>query len=94
MFCYSEGRTEPPSFLVPYSKMNATQGYLRHYDNLLYLQFILYNPKSTPADRKQANRELLICDRKLNWWARHPNLNQADVAEGKKMLNARWGKKR
>jgi len=93
MFCYNEGRTEPPSFFTPYSKQDATKAYLRHYDNLLYLQFILYNPFSTPVDRKQANAELLICDRKLTWWGRHPNLSQIDVAEGKKRLNAMWRKK-
>ena len=93
MFCYSEGRQEPPAFFTPYSKQDATKAYLRHYDNLLYLQFILYNPKSTPKDRKQANSELLICDRKLNWWLKHCNINMVAVTEGKKLLNARWGKK-
>src|SRR5882672_4387299 len=93
MFRYSEGKQEPPAFFTPYSKQNATQAYLRHYDNLLYLQFILYNPKSKPKDRKQANSELLICDRKLNWWLKHRNINMVAVAEGKTKLNKMWGKK-
>lgn len=93
MFCYKEGKTEKPEFFVPYSKMNATKAYLGHYDNFLYLSFILNNPLSTQAEKRQANREIAICDRKLNWWAKHPNLDKAAVGEGKRLMHQKWRSK-
>lgn len=88
-FIYSETR-EKPTFFTPYHKMNATKGYLNHYGNFLYLRFILYNERSTAAEKRQANREILICERKLNWWAKHPNLDKQAVEEGKFKLKQQW----
>jgi len=90
MFVYREGKQEPPAFFVPYHKMNANAGYLSHYGNFMYLRFIRDNPKSTPAEKRQAIREIAICERKLNWWLRHPNLEPAVISAGKARLHNLW----
>jgi hypothetical protein len=90
MFIYSEGQGEKLTFFTPYHKMNATQGYLNHYANFMYLRFIRDNPNSSTADKRQASREIVICDRKLNWWLRHPNLEHAAVSAGKRKLHEQW----
>jgi hypothetical protein len=90
MFCYNEGKGEPPTFFVSYHKMNAVKGYLYHYKNFLYLRFIRDNPLSTDAEKRQAIREIAICDRKLTWWQRHPNYDEVAVQVGKKALHNIW----
>jgi hypothetical protein len=93
MFCYSEGKTEKTQYRVPYHRMNATKGYLEHFNNYLYLTFILTNERSTPAEKRQANLEIIIANRKLEWWWRHPNLNKNAVNAGKRELRQKWGVK-
>ena len=90
MFIYSEGKQEKPAFFVPYHKMNAVNGYLTHYSNFMYLRFIRDSPLSTAAEKRQAIREITICDRKLTWWQRHPNYDSVAVGEGKRKLHEQW----
>jgi hypothetical protein len=63
----------------PYDELDASGFYVRHYSNLLYLQFISSNPRATYSERRQADRELVICQRKLDHWKRHPNWRQEVV---------------
>jgi hypothetical protein len=59
---------------------NATAIYLTHFQNKLYLNFIAMN-SDIHEEKAQANKELLICERKLTFWARHPNYEQSVVTE-------------
>jgi hypothetical protein len=93
MFVYSEGKQEKPAYFQPYHKMNAVKGYLTHYHNFMYLRFIRDNKLSTDAEKRQAIRELVICERKLTWWQRHPNYDQVAVSEGKRKLHEHWREK-
>lgn len=83
----SRGKSD---FVIPYGRLNANAGYLRHYDNYLYLDFIL---KTTDRnnERTQAAKELKICERKLEYWRRHPNFVSSvvmpQVEEKKKHWN-------
>ena len=86
---YNETRNKP-QFFTPYHKMNATQGYLTHYGNFLYLRFIETNTLATKAEQRQASREILIAERKMTWWQKHPNYDQLEVTEGKRKLHNQW----
>ena len=76
-FIYSDN--EPPSKnVVPYDKQNATKSYLRHYDNYLFLQFLLMR-SDRMSEKVQASKELGICERKMKHWTHHPNYDHATV---------------
>jgi hypothetical protein len=72
MFFYSD--TQPKSaFNGNIWGMNATKIWASHYDNLLFLQFIVGHDKASFAEKHQANKEIPLCEKKLTFWARHPN---------------------
>lgn len=58
-------------------KCNATKVYMTHYMNALYLKFMLAN--GDRIERHQATKELLICDRKLAYWERQSNYDEAEA---------------
>lgn len=81
--------TDVPAFPVPFHKIKATEGYLRHYDNYLILSFI---QKST-TDRKekqQATQELTICERKMRWMENHPNFEKDIALREVSKLKENW----
>lgn len=51
--------------IVPYDRIDATRGYLRHLGNLLYLEFIAGHAGATWQERQQAEREIIIAKRKM-----------------------------
>lgn len=77
---------------VPYDRINATRGYLRHYDNYLILDAIAKAPKNT-LEKLQALKELTICERKMAWMQKHPNFNVKTVTEEVAKLKALWGQR-
>lgn len=69
-------------------KMNGTKGYLRHYDNFLYLNFMAQH--GTRVERIQAEKEMVICKRKLAFWERHPNTDRELLRVEKERMNRQW----
>jgi len=53
----------------PY-RYNGVQQYEKHFGNLLYLEFIAMNPRSTFSEKRQAETEMEIAKRKLRYWKR------------------------
>lgn len=91
MFIYSDTeKSVQPRFPVPYDRLDASKHYLTHYGNWRYLNFILMNPLATRIEKHQANKEIVICTRKLTWWQKHPNYNQLKVDEGRKAIDKQW----
>jgi hypothetical protein len=89
---YSDTDTAPTGrYPVPYDRLDATKHYLTHYGNWKYLSFILQNSQDR-MERHQANTEILIADRKMAYWLRHPNLNRTLLEEGKRKLDQDWSK--
>jgi hypothetical protein len=72
-----------------YESLNAVAGYLRHYGNLLYLQFIANNTNDA-REKIQASKEMAIAERKMSWWEKHPNYVQAEVLRGVEKLKRDW----
>ena len=90
MFFYNDSGKGEKGYLPPYHKQNASKYYLNHYRNWMFLRFILYNTRSTPAEKRQANKEMVICDRKLEHWKKHVNFDMKVVEEGKCEINRQW----
>lgn len=85
----TSARTGP---IVPYDQINATGGWLRHFDNLLYLEFIAGHSQATWIERQQAEREIIIAKRKMAYHAKHPNWDQSAVEAGMVTIKRKWGK--
>lgn len=69
MFYYSD--TAPRGqFQGNVWNMDANKAYMRHFDNLMYLYFMA--KEGTFVERRQAEKEIGICKRKLEFWERHP----------------------
>lgn len=51
-------------------KVNGLRQYEKHFSNLMYLDFFVRNPKSTFAEKRQAEKEMEIARRKINYWKR------------------------
>lgn len=92
MFCYSDSAPVQTGNIVPYHRQNANAGYLRHYSNYLYLDFILKNSKDM-GEKHQVAKELTICERKLKYWRQHANFVQAAVLPEVEKLKKQWTKK-
>lgn len=75
-------------FQFDLSKANATKCYLTHYANSLYLTFMLQN--GTQAERRDALKELDICDRKLKFWERHHNYDHDLALQGMEEEKKKW----
>ncbi|SOC90063.1 hypothetical protein SAMN05216358_0082 [Rhizobium sp. AN5] len=69
-------------------KMNGSEAYLRHYSNYLFLNFVAV--KGTREERASVEKEILICERKLKFWERHPKFDAAYVQGQKEKLIKQW----
>ncbi|MBA8881650.1 hypothetical protein [Phyllobacterium myrsinacearum] len=72
-------------------RINGTNAYLRHYANYLYLTFILAN--GTRVEKQDASKELIICERKMKFWQRHPRYVHEDAMRGIEQLKRDWDSK-
>jgi len=81
MFFYSESKGREEYTGPSVWSMDGTRGYLRHYDNYLYLSFVFNNPLATMVEKHQAGKELKMCERKLAFWKRHPTYNDKKAIE-------------
>ena len=88
--CYNENEryNGPP---ISYDKINANRSYLRHYENSLLLQFVLNN--GTQNERRQASKELAICDAKMSRMEKHANFDWAVVLPEIEKLKKMWKRK-
>lgn len=87
MYFYSDTGPRGQSDLNVW-KMDGSKGYLRHFDNFLIL--ILFAKEGSREERAQAERELLICKRKMGFWEKHPNYDAALVQKEKEQRIKLW----
>lgn len=74
---------------VPYDQQKAIDHYLRHAYNFLYLKFII-NTTDDRMERLQANKEIVIAQRKLDHWRRHPNFILSEALPKIEKLKRDW----
>lgn len=82
-----------PRTAVPYDKQKATDNWMRHFDNSLYLTFILKNDPDR-NERAQAQKELAVCERKMDHWKRHPNWDTLEAGRKAEESRKLWQGKR
>ncbi|QIG75712.1 hypothetical protein EVC20_141 [Rhizobium phage RHph_Y2_17_1] len=73
---------------ISINKMDGTKAYLRHYENKLTLTF--FAERGSRVERWQAEKELVICERKLKFWEKHPTFVGALARAGMERLNHDW----
>ena len=88
MFFYKDKDTTPFDHRL-LKILNPTACYLKHYENMLYLRFIAENSDDR-LEKHQAEKEMRICQRKLDYWARLYNHDEA--LKGMQALKQKWRK--
>jgi hypothetical protein len=53
---------------IPFDKINSVKCCETHFSNFMYLTFIANNEDASYIERAQAEKELRICRRKLEFW--------------------------
>lgn len=91
MFFYSD-QTEQFSGNLDLSRMNATKHWLRHFGNSLELKWLMGHPQTTIHEKAQARKEMVICERKMAFWARQPNYDKHQALLGAEELKRQWRK--
>lgn len=74
---------------MDFYKMPATKFYLKHYSNMLVLMAIQKSPKDF-AEKMRAGKEIAMCQRKLDYWQKHPNFSSEEAANGCIALKKQW----
>lgn len=74
-----------------YHDMPATRKFLEHFSNMLMLKF--FWQEGTHPERFQVDKEIVICERKLTYWKRHPNWNIDEVTRGIEQMKRDWAGK-
>lgn len=90
MFCYSDDDHIVRRSGVMPKNLDPHVVYLSHYKNLMYLFFIAKHPDTTYVERFQAEKELKICNRKLDYWKRNSEFNYDSVEAQVQQLKAQW----
>lgn len=85
---YATTNIRNASVNIDFTKLDATAGYLRHYANLLTLDFFYMH--GTRAEKQQAAIEITICERKLKWWSNLPQFDMQKAAQGTAALKCQW----
>jgi hypothetical protein len=73
---------------IDMSKINPNNLYKKHLTNWFYLKFLL--AKGTTWEKLQATKELLICERKMAFWYKHPSFSVAQAGNDVSALKKQW----
>lgn len=88
MFFYTETPLRDTNLQIDVWKMNGTKAYMRHYEQKMFLLFMA--KKGNQTERWQAEKELVICERKLAFWDKHPNTDGEAVLRQVAQMNKDW----
>lgn len=69
-------------------RCNAVKCYMRHFNNSLYLTFMLAN--GTTTEKHDASKELEICERKMKYWERQPHFDEHEADLKRVAAKKRW----
>ena len=72
-------------------KINPNKPWAKHVENWYYLKFIYTS--GTVTEKIQAQKELIICERKLTFWQRHPTWSKEAAAQTVKDFQSKWQSK-
>lgn len=89
---YSDN-VQKPDHGFDLTRANATNQYLKHFANVMYLKFIA-NESKDPREKIQAAKEILIGERKMRFWERHPNYIKSVAEQEIKKIRDQWNSPR
>jgi len=72
--CYDDSAKS--GAIVPYDKIKATEGYIRHHANFMFLDFLARSTKDF-KEAAQARAEIVIARRKMSFMEKHMNFEAA-----------------
>lgn len=72
--------------------MDPVKQWSKHYGNYLYLKFIYDNTKNG-LEKVQANGEMKIATKKMDYWYKMDKTRIKDLEEAKKELDKIWATK-
>lgn len=72
------------------SRLDPTAIYLHHYKNMLFLSFIA-TASDQWQEKRQAEKEIKICQRKLDYWYRLADIER--LTRGTDKLKKQWHSK-
>lgn len=88
-YFYPENEPRRGGGVTRYHDLKATEIWLNHYSNQLYLEFFLAAEMDFGQKRETA-RELQVCRQKLEYWKKHPNWDMAQATAGADRLKKQW----
>ena len=89
----SPGNVNKKDFGFNPNDYDSVEMYCRHFSNLLYLDFILHHKKTTWIEKKQAETEIQIANKKMSYWNRYVIQNGLEKKMTKKCetMKKTWG---
>lgn len=69
-------------------EMDANKMYMNHYNNWIMLHF--FAKSGTRVERVNAEKEIIICNKKLKFWENHPNFDAKHIQKEKEKALAPW----
>jgi hypothetical protein len=65
---YSDDKNYSRTSGTNFWEMDGVKHYITHYDNFLYLKFVMNNPAATRIEKIQAEKELTKASKKCDFW--------------------------
>lgn len=86
---YSDDREPFTGRPIPYRDQPAVRYWASHYHNYRYLSF-LAEQSDDREERRRAECEIRICQRRMDHWQRHQNWDAATAAVARAHVDAAW----
>lgn len=84
------GGSFDPKMMAIIMKMNPNTQYAKHFDNLCYLRFIANHPDTTFVEKAQANKEIGLAEKKMNFWKRQDSWTPEESGRLMSEIKKRW----
>lgn len=79
-----------PAYPMNIYKMNPNKIYRKHLENLFFLRFMAQHEDTDWLEKRQAEREIPIAERKMAFWERHPNFDKDQMVRDTEEVKRQW----
>lgn len=86
-------QSEPFTGGIPLDRLNKNTQFNKHLAILYELRFIAANPLATFQERHQANKEILIAEKKMKYWSRFKDFDEKATVEENTRLRKLWSER-
>lgn len=88
-FVYSEN-IKNSNFVFDPLKVDPVKQYEKHFENLLYLDYIASSPLSSFSERHQAEKEMIIARRKMKYWKKYVDIAGLSIQSTVEQAKRKW----